>query len=49
MDNYPDGTWSGDPRAPWNEPDPDAEPEWRFDPKYGWVRGEVEEEWQSFA
>lgn len=21
MDNYPDGTWSGDPRAPWNEPE----------------------------
>ena len=22
QNNYPDGTWSGDPRAPWNEPDP---------------------------
>lgn len=21
MDNYPPGTWAGDPRAPWNEPD----------------------------
>lgn len=20
--SYPDGTWDGDPRAPWNEPDP---------------------------
>lgn len=24
-DNYPDGTWAGDPNAPWNEP-PDDEP-----------------------
>jgi len=24
MSNYPDGTWAGDPRAPWNAPD--AEP-----------------------
>lgn len=23
MDNYPDWTWEGDPRAPWNEPDND--------------------------
>ena len=22
MSNYPPGTWEGDPRAPWNEPDP---------------------------
>lgn len=21
-DNYPMGTWGGDPRAPWNQPDP---------------------------
>jgi hypothetical protein len=20
--NYPPGTWEGDPRAPWNQPDP---------------------------
>jgi hypothetical protein len=20
--NYPPGTWEGDPRAPWNDPDP---------------------------
>lgn len=23
MDNYPTGTWAGDPRAPWNEPETD--------------------------
>lgn len=22
MGNYPDGTWDGDPRAPWNASDP---------------------------
>ena len=21
-DNYPDGTWSGDPNAPWNQDEP---------------------------
>ena len=21
MSNYPDGTWAGDPNAPWNAPD----------------------------
>ena len=21
ISNYPDGTWEGDPRAPWNAPD----------------------------
>ncbi len=26
MSNYPDNTWAGDPRAPWNEDDED--PEW---------------------
>lgn len=25
MSNYPPGTWAGDPRAPWNAPDPDLE------------------------
>lgn len=25
MDNYPMGTWGGDPRAPWNRPDPEDE------------------------
>lgn len=23
MDNYPPGTWAGDPTAPWNEPETD--------------------------
>lgn len=23
--NYPDGTWAGDPTAPWNEPEERAE------------------------
>ena len=23
MSNYPDGTWAGDPNAPWNAPDPE--------------------------
>ena len=26
VSNYPDYTWAGDPRAPWNEPD--EGPEW---------------------
>lgn len=25
MDNYPDGTWAGDPSAPWNDKTPDYE------------------------
>ena len=40
MDNYPPGTWGGDPRAPWNEPEPPECPncgahvewEWKFCP-----------------
>ena len=27
MDNLPDGVWNGDPRAPWNQPDPPECPE----------------------
>ena len=27
MTNYPDTTWNGDPRAPWNQPDPPECPE----------------------
>jgi len=26
--NYPPGTWAGDPRAPWNEPDRSHEHRW---------------------
>ncbi|MCU7584565.1 hypothetical protein N1614_04280 [Adlercreutzia muris] len=25
MSNYPDGTWEGDPRAPWNEEEAECE------------------------
>lgn len=42
-DNYPPGTWGGDPFAPWNAPDPpecpecyaEAEPDWKFCPYCG--------------
>lgn len=27
MSNYPDGTWEGDPGAPWNQPDEEEEEE----------------------
>ena len=30
MSNYPDCTWEGDPRAPWNEED-EPEPEDEYD------------------
>jgi hypothetical protein len=33
MDNYPPGTWSGDPRAPWNRAS-DAEDRWCGDCKW---------------
>ena len=36
-DNYPDGTWSGDPKAPWNAPNP---------PECTECFTEVEEDWQ---
>ena len=36
-DNYPMGTWGGDPRAPWNKPEPECphcgervDPDWWF-------------------
>lgn len=41
MSNYPDGTWEGDPRAPWNEPWED--PEWEDetdDPRIDMLREE---------
>ena len=45
--NYPDGTWAGDPRAPWNEPDED--PEWDDeydDPRIDMLREEgYENDW----
>jgi hypothetical protein len=28
MDNYPPGTFAGDPRAPWNDVEPEPEPRW---------------------
>jgi hypothetical protein len=41
VSNYPDNTWAGDPRAPWNEPDED--PEWddeTDDPRIDMLREE---------
>lgn len=43
MSNYPDTTYAGDPRAPWNEPNPPECPkcyatldyDWRFCPYCG--------------
>lgn len=39
MDNYPDGTWDGDPRAPWNttakdycDEDWDEADGWEYEP-----------------
>ena len=42
-DYYPAGTWEGDPRAPWNKPDPpecaecraDLDPFWDYCPWCG--------------
>ena len=45
VSNYPDTTWSGDPLAPWNQPDPpeclnvrccaELSTDWRFCPYCG--------------
>lgn len=35
--NYPPGTWGGDPRAPWNEPDPPECPGCHAEIEPGWV------------
>lgn len=41
MSNYPDGTWTGDPRAPWNEPDEEAECDYEAeDPRIDMLREE---------
>ena len=41
-DNYPMGTWGGDPRAPWNREDPECpkcgeemDPSWEYCPWCG--------------
>ena len=36
MSNYPDGTWAGDPRAPWNEPweDQGMEDDWETENEF---------------
>lgn len=40
MSNYPDGTWAGDPRAPWNEPGEDPEEYETDDPLIDMMREE---------
>lgn len=40
MSNYPDGTWEGDPRAPWNETDEDPEAYETDDPRIDMLREE---------
>ena len=52
-DYYPMGTWEGDPRAPWNEPEPECpecgaavQPDWIACP---WCRADLEHEEQYDA
>ncbi len=41
MSNYPDNTWAGDPRAPWNDPDEDPECDEEYDdPRIDMLREE---------